>query len=135
MYLFGRRMCARSTAFILILNGGVCLPRKKKVVEEDVVLTSKPTYSCLRCGTSDEDPVGTFYRLPHSLLYKANNCYAPLCKKCVNSLFDEFKTRYGSERTACILCVIFWMHHSIILFLILLLLITTIFPLAFILGS
>lgn len=87
----------------LILIGGVCLPRKKKVVEEDVVLTNKPTYHCCRCGDEKEDPVGTFYRLPHSLLYKANDCYAPLCKKCVNSLFDEFKTRYGSERTACIL--------------------------------
>lgn len=79
------------------------MPRKKKVVEEDVVLTNKPTYRCCRCGDEKEDPVGTFYRLPHSLLYKANDCYAPLCKKCVNSLFDEFKTRYGSERTACIL--------------------------------
>ena len=79
------------------------MPRKKKVVEEDVVLTNKPTYHCCRCGDEKEDPVGTFYRLPHSLLYKANDCYAPLCKKCVNSIFDEFKTRYGSERTACIL--------------------------------
>lgn len=79
------------------------MPRKKKVVEEDIVLTNKPTYHCCRCGDEKEDPVGTFYRLPHSLLYKANDCYAPLCKKCVNSLFDEFKTRYGSERTACIL--------------------------------
>lgn len=79
------------------------MPRKKKVIDEGIVLTDKLTYRCLRCGAEKENPVGTFYRIPHSQLYKANDCYAPLCRDCVNDLFDEFRTRYGSERTACIL--------------------------------
>lgn len=79
------------------------MPRKKKVIDEGVVLTDKLVYRCLRCGFEKENPVGSFYRIPHSQLYKANDCYVPLCKNCVNELFTEYSHRYGSERTACIL--------------------------------
>ena len=38
-----RRMCAHPTAFILILNGGVCLPRNKKDVEKNIDHKNNPT--------------------------------------------------------------------------------------------
>jgi hypothetical protein len=88
-----RRMCARSTAFILIfptetvvskgetnievcsrcalLEGGVCLPRKKKVVDPSVILEgteNKKTFKCLRCGKEYDVAVNHFYKITYSPL-------------------------------------------------------------------
>ena len=60
-------------------------------------------YRCCRCGAEYENPVGHFYMVKYSELYKKNDRYAPLCKECVNELFDVFSRRYHDDKTACIL--------------------------------
>lgn len=79
------------------------MARKAKVLEAGTDTASAKLYKCLRCSKEYENPIGHFYKIVHSPLYKANDCYAPLCKDCVNELFQEFARRYSSEKTACIL--------------------------------
>ena len=55
------------------MNGGVCLPRKKKVVEDGVILEgtdNKKTFKCLRCGKEYDVAMGHFYRITYSPLFK-----------------------------------------------------------------
>lgn len=82
------------------------MPRKKKVVEDGVILDgteNKKTFKCLRCGKEYDVAMGHFYRITYSPLFKANDGYAPICKECVNEMFDDFSRRFGSDRTACML--------------------------------
>lgn len=82
------------------------MPRKKKVVEDGVILEgteNKKTFKCLRCGKEYDVAMGHFYRITYSPLFKANDGYAPICKECVNEMFDDFSRRFGSDRTACML--------------------------------
>ena len=50
-----------------------------------------------------DTPVGNFFKISYSPLYKANGKYAPLCKNCVSKHFDEYSRRYRSDKKACIL--------------------------------
>lgn len=82
------------------------MPRKKKVIDQDIILEgteNKKTFKCLRCGTEHDVAVGHFYKITYSPLWKANDCYAPLCKACVNEMFDEYSRKFGSDRTACMI--------------------------------
>lgn len=82
--------------------GGILIPRKKKV-ETEVVVEEGRTYKCLRCGKEYSSPAGKFFKATYSQLYIENSRYVPLCRQCVDELFDDFSRRYGSDRTACIL--------------------------------
>ena len=81
------------------------MPRKKKVVEDGVILEgteNKKTFKCLRCGKEYDVAVGHFYKNTYGF-WKANDNYVPVCKECVNEMFDDFSRRFGSDRTACML--------------------------------
>ena len=78
--------------------------RKPKVMPDNITEASvHKMYKCLRCGAEYENPLKRFYKISHSPLYKANDCYAPLCTNCVSELFDEYRRRYDSEKTAFII--------------------------------
>lgn len=79
--------------------------RKPKIVDPGIVsmVPEGKKYQCLRCGKEYSDATGHFYKITHSELYKANDRYCPLCKDCVNELFDTFARRYNNEKTACII--------------------------------
>lgn len=82
------------------------MPRKKKVIDQDIILEgteNKKTFKCLRCGKEYDVAVGHFYKITYSCLWKANDCYAPICKDCVNEMFDEYSRKFGSDRTACMI--------------------------------
>lgn len=82
------------------------MPRKKKVIDQDIILEgteNKKTFKCLRCGKEYDVAVGHFYKITYSSLWKANDCYAPICKDCVNEMFDEYSRKFGSDRTACMI--------------------------------
>ena len=82
------------------------MPRKKKVIDQDIILEgteNKKTFKCLRCGKEYDVAVGHFYKITYSQLWKANDCYAPICKDCVNEMFDEYSRKFGSDRTACMI--------------------------------
>ncbi len=82
------------------------MPRKKKVIDQDIILEgteNKKTFKCLRCGKEHDVAVGHFYKITYSQLWKANDCYAPICKDCVNEMFDEYSRKFGSDRTACMI--------------------------------
>ena len=59
-------------------------------------------YICLRCGQSWANPVGKFYKSQYSESFLKNSRYPPLCKECVQELFDSYEKKYGT-RMACIL--------------------------------
>lgn len=82
------------------------MPRKKKVIDQDIILEgteNKKTFKCLRCGKEYDVAVSHFYKITYSQLWKANDCYAPICKDCVNEMFDEYSRKFGSDRTACMI--------------------------------
>lgn len=78
------------------------MPRKPKIAEEHDTFDDSHTYRCLRCGGSWENPVNHFYKSPWSECYKQNSRYAPLCRDCIDELFDMYERKYGTN-TACIL--------------------------------
>lgn len=78
------------------------MARKAKVIEASDNFDDSHDYRCLRCGIVLENPVGSFYKSPWSEVYKKNSHYVPLCKKCVNEMFDAYEKKYGTN-TACIL--------------------------------
>ena len=80
----------------------VCnIPRKQKVADQ--FLPDDYRYRCMECGMEYDTPVGNFFKISYSPLYKANGKYAPLCKNCVSKHFDEYSRRYRSDKKACIL--------------------------------
>lgn len=60
-------------------------------------------YKCLRCGRDWETPVGHFYKSNNSH-YDANSNYVPLCRDCVNEMFDDYNRRYGTKMACIIMC-------------------------------
>lgn len=71
----------------------------------------------MRCGIVHENPIGHFYKNQWSELYIKNDKFTPLCKKCVNEIFDSLSRRYKSDKTACILmCHMLDFPYSHVLF-------------------
>ena len=60
-------------------------------------------YRCTKCGAEHENPINKFYKSTWSQLYNDNDKYCPVCKKCLNELFDEYSRRYKSDRTALLI--------------------------------
>ena len=60
-------------------------------------------FRCVRCGAIHTNPANTFYKSRWSDQYVANDGYCPICRKCVDELYDTYSRRYRSDRQACIL--------------------------------
>lgn len=78
------------------------IARKPKVAEATDNFDDSHSYKCLRCGCDEPNPVGKFYKSQWSESYLKNDRFVPLCKSCVNELFNSYEKKYGTE-TACIL--------------------------------
>ncbi len=77
------------------------MPRKKAEVKAPVLEEGR-TFRCLRCGSEFNNPVGHFYKVQWSELYKSNENYAPLCRDCCQEIFESISRRRSSDREACI---------------------------------
>lgn len=77
------------------------MPRKQKIVEKDDNFDDSHIYTCLACGSTYENPIGHFYKSQWSESFIKNSRYAPICKTCVQSFFDNYEKKYGTK-TACI---------------------------------
>lgn len=78
------------------------MARKPKIAEASDNFDDSHDYRCLRCGDTWENPNGHFYKSPWSESFEKNSRFVPLCRKCVNELFDIYEKKYGTN-TACIL--------------------------------
>lgn len=78
------------------------IARKPKIAEKTDNFDDDHTYKCLRCGAEHQNPIGHFYKIQWSELYLKNDRYAPLCKNCINEIFENISNKYGSK-TACIM--------------------------------
>lgn len=66
--------------------------------------------TCLKCGREKEED--EFYMNKWSKIYKINNNRVPICKECVQSIFNEY-TKHHDERTALIiLCAELDMYYN-----------------------
>jgi hypothetical protein len=65
------------------------IPRKAKVAEETDNFDDSHTYKCLRCGVEHQNPIGHFYKIQYSELYLKNDRYVPLCKNCINEMYEN----------------------------------------------
>lgn len=63
---------------------------------------AKQKYTCLCCGI--EKPETEFFSNKWSPLWLQTNKKILFCKSCINKRFEDFKTRYQSDRTALLLC-------------------------------
>lgn len=80
------------------------MPRKPKVIDTSDNFDDSHIYTCLRCNSSWENPIGHFYKSAWSELYLKNSRYTPLCKSCVEELFDSGEKKYGTKTSAIIMC-------------------------------
>ncbi len=59
-------------------------------------------YTCLSCGVEKSET--QFYSNKWSNLWNFSDKKILLCKDCVAKRFDEYRTRYSSDKTALLLC-------------------------------
>lgn len=76
--------------------------RKPKIIAQDDTFDDSHSYKCLRCDKTWENPVGHFYKSQWSESFIKNSRYVPICKSCVQEMFDTYEKKYGTK-TACIL--------------------------------
>ena len=66
-------------------------------------------YMCHRCGMKS-DTISNFYKI-HNGVY-LNLGYLPMCKACLNELFNIFDNQYGDQRMAiqriCMICDLYY---------------------------
>lgn len=72
---------------------------KKKVVEAKV---EKVKYTCLCCGS--EKTKDKFFKSKWSEVWTYSDKVVLVCKDCINKRFDTLSNRYGSEKTALVMC-------------------------------
>jgi hypothetical protein len=80
------------------------IARKAKVAEETDNFDESHTYKCLRCGAEHQNPIGHFYKIQYSELYLKNDRYVPLCKNCINEIYENLSSKYGAKTAFVILC-------------------------------
>ena len=61
-------------------------------------------YTCLKCGRSTNIPEGTFYMSKWSKLWPKNGSRFPICKECLNDIFQENVGRYGVRFAVLVAC-------------------------------
>lgn len=80
------------------------MPRKPKVVDSSDNFDANHEYKCLRCGKSYDNPVGNFYKSSYSENFEKNSKYVPLCRTCVNEMFENNERKYGTQTACIIMC-------------------------------
>ena len=60
-------------------------------------------FKCVRCGSVHPNPAVSYYKSRWSDQYAANDGYCPICRKCIDEMYDTYSRRYRSDRQACIL--------------------------------
>lgn len=86
-------------------------PKKKKVQKAPVEdYAQSRNYYCCRCGLAYKSPVGNF-PASHSPMYRGAGYY-PMCRKCVDELYDDYRSELGSDRAAvrrlCMKMDLYW---------------------------
>lgn len=61
-------------------------------------------YTCLKCGRSTNIPEGAFYMSKWSKLWAKNGSRFPICKECLNDIFQENVGRYGVRFAILVAC-------------------------------
>lgn len=76
------------------------MPIKKKIVSSQK--PEKEKYTCLCCGVEKSET--QFFSNKWSTLWIYSDKKVLFCKECINKRFDDFKSRYESDRIALLLC-------------------------------
>lgn len=63
-------------------------------------------YTCMKCNDSTITPEAKFYLSRFSRLWENNDRRFPICKACLNELFQENLSRYGTRMAYLIMCYI-----------------------------
>lgn len=77
-------------------------PRKNPVVDSATTKDGE-LYKCLRCGAQYNNAVGKFFK-SKSKMYEHNDWYYPVCQKCLNEKFEEYKKRFNERTAVMIIC-------------------------------
>ena len=67
-------------------------PPKRPVIAE-------PEFGCCCCGTKYHDQKNNFYKTT-SILYRGNNEYLPICRRCMDDLYLQYLATYGDPYEA-----------------------------------
>lgn len=76
---------------------------KKKPKVATITLPEEKLYTCMCCGKEKENPVSNFYKT-RSKLYTANDGYVPICRSCLNEMFEVYRKRYDEVTAVRIIC-------------------------------
>ena len=60
-------------------------------------------YTCTKCGSKYEDPVGHFFMSKTSPLFVSNSLRSTVCCNCINELFEDAKNIYHDAKLALII--------------------------------
>lgn len=66
--------------------------------------TNAKIYKCSSCGASYSNPLGYFLKIPYSPLWVSNDKYCPICTKCLNEKFEEYRRVYDEVTALIIMC-------------------------------
>lgn len=98
----------------------VSMPRDRRVVDANQECNSEPKveakeikggYKCSRCGTWYPRQKSNFSS-SRSPLYRGNDWYLTICNKCLDEMFELYRSKLGDERSAvrriCMKTDIYW---------------------------
>lgn len=77
---------------------------RKAAVEADLPFDPSHDYPCLCCGRRWENPVGHFFKSQWSKLYAKNSQFVPICKDCVDAIFEDIEKRHNTKTACIIMC-------------------------------
>ena len=80
------------------------MARKAKVIDTEDSFDENIEYKCLRCGKVWQNPIGHFYKSQWSENFIKNSRYVPLCKDCINEMFDAYEKKYGTNSACIFMC-------------------------------
>lgn len=80
------------------------MARKAKVIDTEDSFDENIEYKCLRCGKVWQNPIGHFYKSQWSESFIKNSRYVPLCKDCINEMFDAYEKKYGTNSACIFMC-------------------------------
>lgn len=66
---------------------------------------------CVCCG-NEYPKVTDFYKAPNTVLYRNNNDRMPVCRGCVDSLYDHYKELYDEKTAVRRICMKFDLYYS-----------------------
>ena len=61
-------------------------------------------FVCYCCGKEYPAQETNFYKRSSSPLWESNNSFFPVCKNCINKLYEDITTKYGEKNAVRIIC-------------------------------